>query len=85
MSAGAGIRTSAVLLFYALLVHSIYQMLVLSTRNRYDGPMDALVGIFEQASAYGLMAVTSVTVMGILLVGGVLAGWFSEWAAQRWN
>lgn len=80
-----GIRTTAVMVFYILFAQSSYQMIKLSMRNTYDGPMDAVIGIFDQAWKYGSLMVGSVEVMAILIVGGILAAWFSEWAAQRWN
>lgn len=80
-----GIRTTAVLVFYVLLLHSVLEMFRLSMRMRYDGPMDAVIGMLEKAMEYGRLVVTSPEVMAILLLGGVLAAWLSEWAARRWN
>ncbi len=80
-----GIRTSAVLVFYALILHSLMEMLKRSTRLNYDGPMDAVAGMFALAAEYGLLIVYSPTVMIILIVGGILAAWLSEWAAMRWS
>lgn len=80
-----GVRTTAVMAFYVILAHSLREMYRLSMHMRYDGPMDAVIGIFENAMDYGAMIVTSPGVMGILLVGGVLAAWLTEWAARRWR
>jgi hypothetical protein len=80
-----GVRTAAVMGFYVILAHSLREMYRLSMHMRYDGPMDAVIGIFENAMDYGMMIITSPGVMGILLVGGVLAAWLTEWAARRWR
>ncbi len=80
-----GLRTGAVLTFYALFFQCTWEMLRISTRSRYDGPVEAIAGVFEQIYKYGSMAVTSVEVMVILVVGSVLAAWLSEWANERWN
>ncbi|WP_212525755.1 TrgA family protein [Actibacterium sp. MT2.3-13A] len=80
-----GVRTTAVLAFYVLLAHSVREMFRLSMRMRYDGPLEAVVGVFEVAMDYGRMIVTAPEVMGILLLGGVLAAWVAEFAARRWN
>ena len=80
-----GLRTIAVLVFYVLLAHSIWRMVVLSMRLRYGGPMEAVVGIFEEALAYGTLLVTSPLVMGILLIGGTAAAYLTQFVARRWK
>ncbi|WP_095590865.1 TrgA family protein [Actibacterium ureilyticum] len=81
---GQGIRTTAVMLFYVLLVFSIYEMLRQSVRMRYKNPTEAVAGIFDQVSQYGAAILGAVDVIAILLVGGILAAWLSEWASKRW-
>ncbi|MEX5728542.1 cell division protein FtsX [Rhodovulum iodosum] len=82
---GSGLRTSAVILFYGLLIQAVAEMLKRSTDLRYDGPMDALTGMVELSGEFGFLALSSPSVMGILIVGGILGGLFAEWAAQRWR
>ncbi|KGB81981.1 hypothetical protein JT55_10550 [Rhodovulum sp. NI22] len=81
----SGLRTALTLMFYTLLVHSVYQMLKRSTRMVYDGVMDAIVSAFDLAVKYGTLMVTSPQVMAILLIGGVLAGLLAEWVSRRWS
>ncbi|SMX34676.1 TrgA family protein [Actibacterium lipolyticum] len=81
----SGLQTSATMVFYVMLFHSVAQMLKNSTRLNYDGPMEAIVGIFELAVEYGAMMVTSAEVMIIVIVGGILAAWMTEWVAARWS
>lgn len=85
VAAASGLRTTAVFVFYALLFHSINEMLRQATRMRYDGVMEALTGMVAFMGKYALMVVTAPVVMGILLVGGVLAALVAEWASQRWS
>ncbi|MGC9419191.1 MAG: TrgA family protein [Rhodovulum sp.] len=85
LAVASGLRTTAVLVFYALLFHAVYEMLHRATRMRYDGVMEALTAVVELMGKYGLMVVTSPVVMGILIGGGVLAGLAVEWAARRWR
>ncbi|MGC9370810.1 MAG: TrgA family protein [Paracoccaceae bacterium] len=80
-----GFRSTVALVFYVVLLHSVLEMFRLSFRMRYDDPLEAVAGIFEEAMEYGRMIATSPEVMAILLLGGVLAAWLAEFAARRWN
>lgn len=83
-SAGFGMRTSVTFVFWALLLFSTYQMVILATKMRYDGPMDAIIGIFELMFENGQLLLTP-PVLGSMAVGGILGGWLSEWASRRWR
>jgi hypothetical protein len=81
---GFGIRTSVTLLFWAVLGFSIYEMILRSTKMMYDGPMEALLGVFDLVIYYGKM-MGSPEFIGTLLIGGVLGGIAAEWAGRRWS
>lgn len=83
-SANAGVRTAAATVAIALLIFSIYQMLVLAFRRAYDGPMEAVVGIFSVGVDY-FVHLLAWDVLAVLIIGGALAGMMSEWAARRWK
>lgn len=83
-AAGSGLRTSATLLFWALLVFSVYEMIQRSMKMRYDGPVEALVSVFGLMLQYGQLVLT-VPVLSVLAGGGVLGGWAAEFAARRWR
>lgn len=83
-SANAGIRTATVMALIALVIFSIYGMLILAFRRAYDGPMEAVVGIFGVGVDYFLQMLAW-DVIAVLLVGGALAGMLAEWAARRWK
>lgn len=81
---GSGLLTSVVLTFVALLGFSTYMMIMESTKMVYDGPMDAVLGIFEYMMENGRKMLTS-GVLGVLIGGGMLGGALSEWTARRWR
>ncbi len=83
-SINAGVRTAAVMVAVALLIFSIYGMLILAFRRNYDGPMEAIVGIFGVAVDY-LRNILVWDMVAVLIVGGGLAGMLAEWAARRWK
>ncbi len=83
-AAGSGLRTSVTLVFFALLGFSTYHMIMQSTKMVYDGPMDAVLGIFDFMMENG-QAMLTAGVLGILGVGGVLGGIAAEWASRKWR
>jgi hypothetical protein len=80
---GSGIRTALTIVFFSLLLFSIYEMVVTSTKGLYDGPMEAVLAIFDIMLKYGRGLVTP-ELIGTILVGGGLAGMATEWADRRW-
>jgi hypothetical protein len=83
-AAASGVRVSATIVFWALLGFSIYEMVLRSTKLRYDGPMEALLAVFALMLDYGSYLGTA-AIIGILAVGGVVAGIAAEWAGRRWQ
>ncbi len=80
---GSGIRTALTAVFFTLLLFAIYEMVVISTKGRYDGPMDAVLAVFEIFVEYGRGLLTP-EIIGTLLVGGGLAGVAAEATSRRW-
>ena len=82
---GSGVRTSITIVIWALLVFSIYEMILRSMHvNRYDGPMEALTAAFGLMLDYGRLLLTP-AILGTFLVGGLISGAITEWANKRWN
>lgn len=83
-AAGSGIKTVVLLVFFALLLFSTYEMLMNSVKMRYDGPMEAaldvLMTMVRRSEALG-----SLNVIGTMLIGGMVAGILSENAGRRWR
>jgi hypothetical protein len=72
----AGLQTSLMTVVFSLLALSIYQMVIKSLRMLYDGPVAAVVGIFEMAVEYGLVLINGPVLLAIVL-GGFIGGWIS--------
>ncbi|NEY91337.1 TrgA family protein [Tabrizicola oligotrophica] len=79
-----GLVTSVSILFWCLLVFSIYFMIRKSTRMMYDGPMEAVLGIFEMMLEFGMLLKSPATPVA-LAAGGVLGGMLTEAASRRWS
>ena len=80
----SGMVTALILVFWALLVFSLYFMLKKSTRMMYDGPMEAVLGVFQLMFDYGKMLLVP-DMLGVIFVGGMVAGLVTEWAGKRWS
>ena len=80
----AGLVTALILVFWTLLAFSMYFMLRKSMRMMYDGPMEAVLGIFQLMFDYGKMLLVP-DMLGVILVGGIVAGLVTEWAGKRWS
>lgn len=83
-SVNGGVRSSATLAFFALLGFSTWLMLGEALRKRYEGPMEAVVGIFRLMGEH-VRAMATVEEIGILLLGGVAGGILAEWVFRRWR
>jgi hypothetical protein len=81
-AAGSGFRTSATILFWCLLSFSVLEMIKQSTKKIYDGPMEALLAIFDIMIKYGTFALRA-EVLVTLAVGGMLGGVLAEWISRR--
>lgn len=81
---GVGITAAVALIFWGLLVQSSREMFALANKRRYDGPIEAMVGVFEIGVEY-LAIMATPTVIGALLVGGIVSAVLSERAARVWR
>ncbi|MEO0990073.1 MAG: TrgA family protein [Pseudomonadota bacterium] len=80
----AGLLTSVAIAFWGLLLFSIREMLIQSTRLRYDDAMEAILAVFEIAIEHGAM----IAIPGIILtlvIGGLIGGYAAEWASRRYS
>lgn len=83
-SIGAGWKTMLVLVFFALLTFGILEMLGQSVKMRYDGPMEAILDVFQRMLDRSL-PLLSVPVLSAIFVGGGIAGMMTENASRRWR
>ncbi|MDF1728482.1 MAG: TrgA family protein [Sulfitobacter sp.] len=79
-----GLTGAAVLMFWGIAVQSANEMLRLAMRNRYDGAFEAIAQIFQIGAEYALVIAT-VPIGITLLIGAVLSGMLTEFAASRWR
>lgn len=83
-AANSGIYGLCVSVFFVVFTFAASEMLTLSMRKRYDGPMEAIVSMFgiwvEMAQR-----LLHVPVLIVLISGGVLAGLAAEWAHRKWR
>ncbi|GLS88344.1 tellurium resistance protein [Cypionkella aquatica] len=80
----SGVMTALVLVFWVLVTFSIYYMLKKSSRMMYDGPSEAVLGVFQLMYDYGRMLIVPDMAV-VVLGGGALAGLITEWAGKRWS
>ena len=82
-SISSGWKTVIVLVFFALLFFSIREMILLSMKMRYDGPMEAVLDVFAQMLKQA-QALLTPNVLASMVVGGAVAGLLTENAGRRW-
>lgn len=80
-----GITGVAAMLFWALFVQGCYEMVRLAMRNRYDGPFEAIMAIFEIGIEYAVIVLSAPNIVITLIVGAVCAGVATEFAKSRWR
>lgn len=78
----SGITATVAIVFWVLLAHSIIEMLKLSLRKRYDGPVEAVVAVFQLMIKYGMMMATP-EILGTLFIGGIAIAVVSGRAERR--
>jgi len=82
-SLSAGLTAAVAILFWVLLIHSLIEMVKLSLRKSYDGPVEALIGMVQLMIKYFVMLATP-EILIPLIVGGLLTGMVSGWAQRRY-
>ena len=79
-----GITGTVALAFWCLMLYALKQTWELSLRRRYDGPLEAVGGVFENALDYGEPLLNTGFFM-LLIIGAVVTGVLSEIAARHWR
>lgn len=79
-----GITGVAALVFWALFVQGCNEMVRLAMRNRYDGPFEAILAIFQIGMEYGLVLLVP-GIIWTLLIGSLIAGFATEYAWRTWR
>ncbi len=79
----SGLGSATWLLFWALVVFSLREMLIRSLDRRYGNPTDALTNVVVILEEFFRMAMVPEVVI-ILVVGGLIGGLMCELADRRW-
>lgn len=79
-----GITTAVAITISVTFLHAGIKMIRESMKMRYDGPMDAIVEMFNLAGQYAMMAATALPI-ATMVIGGIVGGLVVEWASRRWN
>ncbi len=79
-----GLTGVLALIICGFFAQSFNLMLKQALEKKYDGPVDAIVGIFDNALDYALYLIDPMLI-GSLLVGGMICGLLAEIASRRWT
>lgn len=83
-AAATGVLTVAVSVLSLLLTFGFMEMLRLTQRMAYKGPVEALLGVFEQMLKFAPVLLDT-QILVTLVIGGLLAGLACEAAGRRWS
>lgn len=79
-----GLKGALVATFWTLMAAASYTMLQRSMRMMYDGVMEAVLGVFQQLVDFGALALAP-GVVGVVVIGGMMAGAVARGTARRWS
>ncbi|QBF32065.1 TrgA family protein [Thalassococcus sp. S3] len=79
-----GLTGMALLVFWGLFVQATNEMVRLAMRNRYDGPFEAIVAIFQIGFDFSKILVDPV-VIATLVIGAIFCGLLTEYAWRTWR
>lgn len=82
--ASTGVRTAVTATLVVLFAFSVVQMLKLAFRKLYDGPVEAVVGVFEEMVKLAPLLLDAGFII-LLVAGGMVAGALTEAAGRRWR
>lgn len=77
-----GLTAMVSMVAWALLIYSTIDMVERSLRKLYDGPVEAVVSIFELGVDY-LRVAASLEVVLFLVIGSLICGLVTDFFAQR--
>lgn len=79
---GMGLTTSFAMGFWILFVMGFVKMLENAFDMKYRGPMDSVIGVFNEMAGYGMMFF-DVNLIVTLFAGGVVMSWITEVFGRR--
>ncbi|GAA3875360.1 TrgA family protein [Celeribacter arenosi] len=79
-----GLSSSVLLSFWTIGYFALETMLKRALDKRYNGAVEALLGMIDTMAEYALYVVARPDVAITLVIGGLFGGWLTEKAADRW-
>ncbi len=79
-----GLTGAAALVFWGLFAQSFNLMLKQSLERKYEGPVEGITGMFDNAVDYGQYLLDG-PLIGVLVAGGILTGLLAEYVVRRWT
>lgn len=79
-----GLTGVFVLMLWGVGIQAINEMVRLAMRNRYDGPFEAMVAVFQIGAEFAVMIAT-IPIGIALLVSAVVSGLLTEAVGNRWR
>jgi len=80
---GYSLTAMVSMVVWGLFIYSSIEMVERSIRKMYDGPVDAVVSVFELAVEY-LRTIASFEVIAFLVIGSLICGLVTDFFAQRY-
>lgn len=81
---GIGFTGMLALVFWCLFFYAFREMLDLALNRRFDGPVEAIVGVFQIGLEYGAELIKPQILLSLIL-GGAASGVIAEFVDRRWT
>jgi len=81
---GYGLTGGVLLIIWGLFMHSFWEMIERSLRKQYEGPVEAVMSVFELMFENALVLINP-AVIATLLVGSMGAAILVEWIGRRFE
>lgn len=72
------------LVFWALFLQAVNEMVIRSMKHRYDGVVEAFADVFELCVRLGENLINAPVILSLVL-GAIATGYLSEFAARHWR
>lgn len=79
-----GLTGMFMLFLWGIGVQAINEMMRLAMRNRYDGPFEAIVAVFQIGAEFAVIIAT-VPIGIAFVIGALVSGLLTEAANKRWR
>jgi hypothetical protein len=81
---GTGLRTALTIALVVIVIFAVVEMLDRAIKGRYDTPLDAVLGVFEQALVLA-PTLARADVLSVALLGGLFGGALAYRVGRKWT